>query len=105
MTAKEFVENFKKEKDTLLKEFTTKGSQTEVQQLIQSMNLTHEQNEILNNLLNSTLRDAFYTILLGLDGCAALGDTQHDYQIKDEDGNQINGEIEEYAYEYFHEKE
>ena len=105
MTAKEFVENFKLEKDSLLKEFTNIESKSEVQKLIQSMKLNEEQTEILNKVLNSTLRDTFYTILLGLDGCSMIGESQQLYEIKDENGNLISGEIEGYAYEYFHEME
>ena len=56
-------------------------------------------------MLNSILRDTFYTILLGLDGCAAIGNYQQLYEIKDENGNLISGEIDGYAYEYFHEME
>ena len=47
MTAKEFVKNFKLEKDSLLKEFTNIESQTDVQKLIQSMKLNEEQSEKL----------------------------------------------------------
>ena len=43
MTAKEFVKNFKLEKDSLLKEFTNIKSKTDVQKLIQSMKLNEEQ--------------------------------------------------------------
>lgn len=105
MTAKEFVENFKLEKNSLLLEFTNIDSQSDVQQLIQSMELNEEQSEILKQVLDSVLRDTFYTILLGLDGCASIGKNQELYEIKDEDGNLLSGEIEGYAYEYFHEIE
>lgn len=105
MTAKEFVENFKLEKDSLLREFTNIDSQSGVQQIIQSMELNEEQSEILKQVLDSVLRDTFYTILLGLDGCASIGKNQELYEIKDEDGNLLSGEIEGYAYEYFHEIE
>jgi len=94
MTAKEFVENFKVEKDALLHEYTTTDSPTDVHQLIQSMKLNEEQSDILKQVLNATLRDAFYTILLGLDGCSTIGKSQQLYEIKDEDGHLISGEIE-----------
>ncbi|WP_181858425.1 hypothetical protein [Winogradskyella arenosi] len=51
------------------------------------------------------MTDVFYTILLGLDGCASIGGIQETYELKDENGNQLNGEIEGYAYEYFQESE
>ena len=69
------------------------------------MKLNEKQSVILKQVLNSTLRDTFYTILLDLDGCSTIGRNQHLYEIKDENGNLINGEIEGYAYEYFHEME
>lgn len=48
-----------------------------------------------------------WTILLGLDGEASIGGIQQSYKIVDESGCEISncGEIEEYAYEYFHEDE
>ena len=95
MKPKEFVENFKLEKDSLLREFINN----------QSMKLNNEQSEIMKQIINSALRDTFYTILLGLDGCASIGNNQELYEIKDENGNLISGEIEAYAYEYFHEME
>ncbi|MGV0978019.1 hypothetical protein [Empedobacter falsenii] len=105
MKPKEFVENFKLEKDSLFREFINNESQSEVQKLIQSMKLNNEQSEIMKQIINSTLRDTFYTILLGLDGCASIGNNQELYEIKDENGNLISGEIEGYAYEYFQEME
>ncbi len=52
--------------------------------------------------MDGTLTDIVCTILLGLDGCASIGGIQELYDLKDENGNQLSGEIERYAYEYFH---
>jgi hypothetical protein len=53
--------------------------------------------------LDAVLRDAFYTVLLGLDGEAQIGGHQETYEITDENGNILTGgEIESYAWEYFH---
>ena len=48
--------------------------------------------------------DAFYTLLLGLDGAASIGDVQQMYQIRDEKGNPIldSGDLEVEAWEQFH---
>lgn len=54
-------------------------------------------------MLNLVLNENYYTLLLGLDGEAALGNVQNAYKLYDEDGNLLNerGEIEEAAYRYF----
>ena len=103
MTTEEFVKAFYNEKQSFLKEYLSGNSETEVGQLIKSINLNAEQSEILKKVLDSSFTDIFYTILLGLDGCASIGGIQEAYDLKDEDGNQLSGEIESYAYEYFHE--
>ncbi|WP_405207157.1 hypothetical protein [Aquimarina sp. LLG6339-5] len=105
MTTEEFVKAFHKEKQELLKECLTDNSKTEVRTLIESLNLTEEQNEIMKKVLDSSFTDIFYTILLGLDGSASIGGIQKMYDLKDKNGNQLSGEIEGYAYEYFHESD
>ena len=103
MNTKEFVKSFYTEKQDFFKEYLSENTKIEVGQLIQSLNLTDEQNEVMKKIVDGILTDVFYTILLGLDGCASIGGIQEMYDIKDENGNQISGEIEEFAYQYFHE--
>ncbi|GGW95478.1 MULTISPECIES: hypothetical protein [Flavobacteriaceae] len=105
MNTEEFVKSFHTEKQDFLKEYLSENPETEVGRLIQSLNLTDEQNGIMEKIINGTLTDVFYTILLGLDGCASIGGIQEMYDLKDENGNQLSGEIEGYAYEYFHESD
>jgi len=105
MTTEEFVKAFYTEKQNFLKDYLSENSETEVGELIKSLNLTDQQNEIMKKVLDSSFTDIFYTILLGLDGCASIGGIQEMYELKDEDGNQLSGEIEGYAYEYFHESD
>ena len=103
MNTEELVKAFYTEKQDFLKEYLSENPETEVGQLIKSLNLTDEQNVIMEKIMNSTLTDVFYSILLGLDGCASIGGIQEMYELKDENGNKLNGEIDGYAYEYFHE--
>ena len=65
--------------------------------------MVDNQDEIMKKVLDSSFTDVFYTILLGLDGSASIGRIQEMYDLKDENGNQLSGEIEGYAYEYFQE--
>ena len=103
MNTEELVKAFYTEKQEFLKEYLSDNAETEVGQLIKSLNLTKEQSLIMEKVMNSALTDVFYTILLGLDGCASIGGIQEMYELKDENGNQLNGEIEGIAYEYFQE--
>jgi len=102
MNTEELVKAFYTEKQDFLKEYLSENPESEVGQLIKSLNLTDEQNVIMEKVMNSTLTDVFYTILLGLDGCASIGGIQELYELKDENGNLLTGEIDGYAYEYFH---
>ena len=104
MNTEEFVKAFHTEKQDFLREYLSQNSETEVGQLIKSLKLTDQQTEIMKKVLDSSFTDIIYTILLGLDGCASIGGIQEMYDLKDENGNQLSGEIEGYAYEYFQEK-
>jgi len=76
MTSEEFVKAFYKEKQYLVKEYLSKNSKTEVGELIKSLKLTNQQSDIMKKVLDTSFRDIFYTILLGLDGCASIGGSQ-----------------------------
>lgn len=103
MTADEFVKGFYLERQSLIDTYFNTESKTQVSELIQSLNLDDKGTEQLRQILNSSLRDAFYTVLLGLDGVASIGDKQTLYKVFDEDNNELTGgEIEVAAYEYFH---
>ncbi len=102
MTTQEFVKAFYEEKQDFLNVYLSEKTETEVGELIKSLNLTEQQFETLKKVLDRSFTDIFYSILLGLDGCASIGGIQELYDLKDENGNQLSGEIEGYAYEYFH---
>lgn len=74
--------------------------------LINKMNLNSEQKRILEELVSTLLTDTMYTILLGLDGAASIGDgPQESYTIYNEKGCKISecGELEAAAFAYFYE--
>lgn len=105
MTAEDFVRNFKVEKDRLLMMYLSDSNETAVQTHIRSMKLSFQQSDAMQKVLDQALTDAFYTVLLGLDGCARLGNAaQQNFKIQAEDGSDIcceAGDIETLAYEYF----
>ncbi|MBE7497373.1 MAG: hypothetical protein HS117_20710 [Verrucomicrobiaceae bacterium] len=101
MNAQQFVAAFKAEKQWLFDHYTKQPNKR-----IDALNLSPQQREGLNSLLDDVLRDAFYTILMGLDGAASIGGIQQGYTVSDESGNVItrsnDGELEENAFEAFH---
>ncbi len=103
MTPEEFVKNFYLERKNLVDLYLSSDKATDVSKLIADLQLDEEKTERLRQILNATLRDAFYTTLLGLDGEAQIGEQQETYKIEDETGNELTGgEIESYAWGYFH---
>lgn len=103
MTPKDFAEGFYLERKFLVDLYFSRDSKSDVADLINSLNLDNELKERIRQILNGALRDAFYTILLGLDGAAQIGGRQESYTISDENNNELSGgEIEAFAYEYFH---
>ena len=103
MTAESFTKLFYKEKEDLLKTFTTPGSETLVSTLVAQLELSPSQKFLMKDVIDAVLTDAFYTILLGLDGAASIGGVQQDYSIIDEAGVTLTGgDIEAHAYDLFH---
>lgn len=103
MTPEEFVKNFYLERKSLVDFYLSSKNKTDVSKLIVDLKLDEQKTEILRQILNGVLRDAFYTTLLGLDGEAQIGERQEIYKIEDENGMELTGgEIEGYAWEYFH---
>ena len=108
MNSEQFVKNFYLEKQNIINlNFDIQSeNRTLVSKKIEELNLNEIETEKLKEIFSIFLDDTFYTILLGLDGCASIGDTQTTFTIYDEEKNLISegGDLEGYAYEYFHEK-
>lgn len=108
MTSEQFVKNFYLEKQNIINlSFDTQSEyRTLVSTKIEELNLNEIETEKLKEIFSHLLDDTFYTILLGLDGSTSIGNTQTTFTIYDEEKNLISegGDLEGYAYEYFHEK-
>lgn len=100
MTSEEFVDCFVKEKKNLLRLWL---HQSEVASKIAQLGLPAAKMPLLSDILDQALTDAFYTVLLGLDGAASIGDRQEMYELRDSKGNVLTGgDIEGHAWERFH---
>ncbi|ASE61445.1 hypothetical protein H3Z85_20575 [Chryseobacterium indologenes] len=106
MTAEEFVKNFYLEKQNIVDStFETKSDhRTLISKKIEELKLNKIQTEQLKAIISDLVTDTFYTILLGLDGSASIGNSQESFKIFDEENNLIaeSGDLEGFAYDYFH---
>ena len=101
MSPEQFVNGFRKLKDELVTGYIEAPNLYAGGAKVTEMGLVPGQTELLREVLNLALTDALYSVLLALDGCASLGGEQHLYEIRDQDGNRIDGELEGLAYEAF----
>lgn len=86
MTPAQFVGLFAKEKRDMLGSYLS-DQETAVGAQIKAMNLPAKELKALRAVLDGVLTDAFYTVLLALDGAAPLGGKQVAYSLRDEEGN------------------
>jgi hypothetical protein len=110
MPEKDFVRSFYELKTHLLKIYfnpsqDSYGGPSPIAKMIESLGIDSSKTITLYKIVDGALTDALYTILLGLDGEASIGENdQQPYKLFDEKGNELTGsrEIGGYAWEYFH---
>lgn len=103
MDTERFVVGLKKERDALLASYLA-ASPTFVGEQLTAANLTEEQKHKVEQALDAALTDAFYTVLLALDGAASIDNTQQCYRITTEHGDDVSlgdGSLETLAFEHF----
>src|SRR6476620_7701319 len=104
MTSVEFVACVAKEKEALLASYLSSESDAAVAKDIEGLRLAHPQKEKMKKILDGALTDAFYTMLLALDGAASLGGQQRAFELRDDEGTVLTGDLEGPAWEQFHGK-
>ena len=103
MTPQEFAACVAREKEGLLATYFDLESGSAVSSKISAMELSAGQSKVLRTILDGALTDAFYTLLLGLDGAASIGGVQSAYELRAEDGTLLTGgELDGAAWEQFH---
>ena len=102
MTAKELAQCCAREKDDLVRLYMTRKDSVEGLS-IAVLNLSPAKKAQCRAILDNILTDAFYTVLLALDGAASLGGKQETYSLRDERGRELTGgDLEAHAWECFH---
>lgn len=103
MTPEEFVKGFHLQKQQIL-DLYTNDKDLHASCLINELDLDNRKKDLLKKIFDQILTDAYYSILLGIDGEASIGNAQHAYKLFNEAGKELtgSGEIEAEAWEYFH---
>lgn len=83
MTGEQFVKLCYEEKKTILAEYFNPNSSSVVGKKISAITEQGISKDDLYDLLNLVLKENYYTLLLGLDGEASLGNTQITYKLYD----------------------
>ncbi|WP_436899246.1 hypothetical protein [Acinetobacter gyllenbergii] len=102
ITTEEFVQEFKDLKDDLIRRYFTIDSDISRMSVLAESGMSNEQINLTQNIVSEALTDALYTILLGLEGSASIGQYQIMYKLFDEAANELTGNIESIAWEKFH---
>jgi hypothetical protein len=100
-----FAKACKRERDSMLKLYSTPGDTTAVSAHLHQARLTETQLGLVLLALDCALTDAFYSMLLALDGAVSLDGEQQSYVLLDLNGEIVSdgtGDLEAYAYEAFH---
>lgn len=100
MDGKTFVANWDALKGELLASFTAQDSTSAVAAKVRAMGLSDAQTDQMRDVIDGVLKDTMFSLLLGLEGAASIGDEQQQFSISDEDGNVIEG-IEDAAWVCF----
>ena len=108
MTAQEFAQALKDEKEGMLASYFGRG-ESPAGTLLKNLGAPSADEKILRDFLDGVLTDAFYTMLLGFDGETALGRSgQQAYKISLTDGSVVsegNGELSNSAFSVFYGEE
>ncbi|KAF0812410.1 hypothetical protein IGB42_03078 [Andreprevotia sp. IGB-42] len=102
MTPEEFIQEFVQLKKQLEEGYFGQDPRTSRVKMLAEAGMDESQRALVKTIVSSVLTDALYTVLLGLDGCAAIGDRQTPFQLHDDENNLLTGDLESHAWEYFH---
>ncbi len=104
ISSEEFVNEFSELKRQLVEGYFSNDSEISRLNTLEDAGIDAKQLDVIKGVVDESLTDALYTILLGLEGSAAIGKHQICYKLQDELGTELTGEFEELAFEALQEK-
>lgn len=100
MRPEQLIANIKVEIESLVSLYG-RGSdgQTDLGIKLDSLGLSPEIKEQVIGLIKQAIEESTYNLICGLEGSASIAGTQECYEIKDESGNKLSGELDSLFYE------
>ncbi|OZG74491.1 hypothetical protein BTA51_05670 [Hahella sp. CCB-MM4] len=102
ISPEEFVQEFKDLKDYLVSSYFSNESSISRRKKLSAAGLDEKQLELVKCIVDEALTDALYSVLLGLEGTAAISQHHIMYKLFDETSNELTGQLESLAWEQFH---
>ena len=99
MTPEEFIRNVSDAIDHLV-ELYAQGADgpTYLGMRLDALEIPEEQRAQVLELLTMAVGEATHSLICGLEGSCALGQSQHSYTLLDHDGNELTGALGELHY-------
>ncbi|MCC1495881.1 hypothetical protein [Alcanivorax sp. 1008] len=104
MSPERFVAEFKELREYIRNGYFSPDSEISRLQLMRESGFSEAQIGVANKIVSEALTDALYTVLLGIDGCSAIGSHQEAYRLAGENGERLSGFLETLAWDLFHGK-
>ena len=100
MRPEQLIANIKVEIESIVSLYG-QGSdgQTDLGVKLDSLGLNPEVKEKVIGLIKQAIEESTYNLICGLEGSASIAGTQECYEIKDESGKKLSGELDSLFYE------
>lgn len=100
MQAEKFIDNVVDANASLLALYAQgRQGQTRLGAMLDAMALAAPQREQVLALIKLAIDEASYQLVCGIEGSAALGDSQQDYTLFDESGAKLTGALDALLYQ------
>jgi hypothetical protein len=103
MNPRQFAFACAAQKAEMMQLYADATKQTAVTEILAPLRLDGPSKAVVLAAVDAALTDAFYTMLVALDGCATLGADQQQYRLYAEDGQLLTDKLEVHAYAAFYE--
>lgn len=100
MQAKKFIDDVVASNASLLDLYAQgRQGQTRLGAMLDALELAHSQRARVLAIVKLAIEESTYQLICGIEGSAALGDSQQDYTLLDEDGHTLTGELDTLLYQ------
>lgn len=103
MQAKKFIDDVVASNASLLDLYAQgRQGQTRLGAMLDALELADSQRARVLAIVKLAIEESTYQLICGIEGSAALGDSQQDYTLLDEDGHRLTGELDTLLYQRLH---